>query len=134
MSASNPKAMTVRRPGTATRSPEGVATAPFWVEMLLEGSADGENTAMRATLDPGTITHWHTHPKGQLLYVLSGRGLAQNEGGPLEELRAGDAVWFAPGERHWHGAADDSPFSYISIQTAESGSIVEWLHRVETRS
>ena len=99
MSASNPKAMTVSRPGRAVRSPEGVATAPFWVEMLLEGSADGENTAMRATLDPGTITRWHTHPRGQLLYVLSGHGLAQSEGGPVAELRAGDAVWFAAGER-----------------------------------
>ena len=134
MSASNPKAMTVSRPGRAVRSPEGVATAPFWVEMLLEGSADGENTAMRATLDPGTITRWHTHPRGQLLYVLSGYGLAQSEGGPVAELRAGDAVWFAAGERHWHGAAHDSPFGYLSIQATENGSIVEWLQPVEARS
>ncbi|MBB3915446.1 cupin domain-containing protein [Rhizobium fabae] len=132
MSPSNPKTMTVSHPGKAVRSPEGVATAPFWVEMLLEGG-DGENTAMRATLDPGTITRWHTHPKGQLLYVLSGRGLAQNEGGPVENLRAGDAVWFAPGERHWHGAANDSPFSYVSIQPSENGSAVEWLDHVERR-
>ncbi|ANL35735.1 cupin domain-containing protein [Rhizobium phaseoli] len=134
MSASNPRAMAVSRPGRAVRSPEGIATAPFWVEMLLESSADGENTAMRATLDPGTITRWHTHPRGQLLYALSGHGLAQSEGGPVETLRAGDAVWFAPGEHHWHGAADDSPFSYLSIQAAENGSIVEWLQPVEERS
>ncbi|MGO7214420.1 cupin domain-containing protein [Rhizobium ruizarguesonis] len=134
MSASNPTTMTVKRPGRAIRSPEGVATSPFWVEMLLEGSADGENTAMRATLEPGTITRWHTHPRGQLLYALSGYGLAQNEGGPVETLRAGDAVWFAPGERHWHGAASDSPFSYISIQPVENGSIVEWLQPVEGQS
>ncbi|OWV87250.1 cupin [Rhizobium sp. N122] len=134
MSASNPKTMAVRRPGKAIHSPDGVATAPFWVEMLLEGSADGENTAMRATLDPGTITRWHTHPRGQLLYVLSGHGLAQCRDGPVEELRAGDAVWFAPGERHWHGAADDSPFSYLSIQATDNGSIVEWLQPVEARS
>jgi quercetin dioxygenase-like cupin family protein len=102
--------------------------------MLLEGSADGENTAMRATLDPGTITRWHRHPRGQLLYVLSGHGLVQNENGPVEALRAGDAVWFAPGERHWHGAPDDSPFSYISIQPMENGSVVEWLQPVEARS
>ncbi|OWV85725.1 cupin [Rhizobium sp. R635] len=133
MSASNPKTMTVRRPGKVVRSPEDVATAPFWVEMLLDG-ADGENTAMRATLDPGTITRWHTHPQGQLLYVLSGQGLAQNESGAVEELRAGDAIWFAPGERHWHGATDDSPFSYISIQPSENGSVVEWLDHVERRS
>jgi quercetin dioxygenase-like cupin family protein len=129
--SSNPKEMTIRRPGNATRSPDGISTAPFWVEILLEGSADGENTAMRATLDPGTITRWHTHPRGQLLYVLSGLGLAQRDGGPVEALRAGDAVWFAANERHWHGTTADSPFSYISIQAAENGNFVDWLEPVE---
>jgi quercetin dioxygenase-like cupin family protein len=127
----NPDRMTVRRPGNAVRSPQGAATAPFWVEMLLEGSADGENTAMRASLDPGTITNWHTHPRGQLLYVLAGKGLAQRDGGHVEELRTADAVWFAAGEKHWHGAAGDSTFSYISIQAAEAGRFVDWLEPVE---
>ncbi|OWV83609.1 cupin [Rhizobium sp. R72] len=130
----NPERMTVQRPGNAVRSPVDIATTPFWVEMLLEGAADGENTAMRASLDPGTITRWHTHPLGQLLYVLSGKGLAQREGGAVEELRAGDAVWFAAGEKHWHGATDDSPFSYISIQATETGRIVDWLEPVEILS
>jgi len=130
----NPERMTVRPPGNAVRSPADIATAPFWVEMLLEGAADGENTAMRASLDPGTITRWHTHPRGQLLYVLSGKGLAQREGGAVEELRSGDAVWFAAGEKHWHGAAADGPFSYISIQATEAGRIVDWLEPVEVLS
>ncbi len=130
----NPERMTIRRPGNAVRSPIDIATAPFWVEMLLEGTADGENTAMRTSLDPGTITRWHTHPRGQLLYVLSGKGLAQREGGAVEELRSGDAVWFAAGEKHWHGATADSPFSYISIQATEAGHIVDWLEPVETLS
>ena len=127
----NPDRMTVRRPGNAVRSPLGAATAPFWVEMLLEGSADGENTAMRASLEPGTITNWHTHPRGQLLYVLFGKGLAQRDGGHVEDLRTGDAAWFAAGEKHWHGAAADSPFSYVSIQAAEAGRFVDWLDPVE---
>ncbi|KQV31519.1 cupin [Rhizobium sp. Root1203] len=127
----NPDRMTIRRPGNAVRSPQGAGTAPFWVEMLLEGSADGENTAMRASLEPGTITSWHTHPRGQLLYVLAGKGLAQRDGAHVEELRTGDAVWFAAGEKHWHGAAADSPFSYVSIQAAEAGRFVDWLEPVE---
>ncbi len=127
----NPLTMTIRRPGSVTRSPDGVASAPFWVEMLLEGEARGENTAMRATLDPGTVTNWHTHPRGQLLYVLSGIGRAQRDGGPVEELRTGDAVWFAPNEKHWHGAAADSPFSYISIQATDGERFVDWLEPVE---
>lgn len=130
----NPDRMTIRRPGNAIRSPEGSATAPFWVEMLLDGAGDGENTAIRANLDPGTITRWHAHPRGQLLYVLSGKGLGQREGGAVEQLRAGDAVWFPAGQKHWHGATHDSPFSYLSIQATEAGRIVDWLEPVEVPS
>lgn len=126
MSTGNPKTMTVRRPGGAVRSPEGIANRSFWVEMLLESEIDGENTAMRATLDPGTVTHWHRHPRGQLLYVLSGVGLVQRKGEPAEEVRTGDAIWFAADELHWHGASADSPFSYLSIQGFENGRFVDW--------
>ena len=132
--ASNPERMTIHRSGERlTRSPAGVSTAPMQVEPLLDGSHDGENTAMRAMLDPGTITNWHTHPRGQLLYVLSGTGLVQADGGPIITVRQGDSVWFAPGERHWHGAAPDDGFSYISIQAVQDGRAVDWFESVETR-
>ncbi len=122
----------IHRAGSTTgRPPEGIATAPFWVETLVESSRDGELTAMRCILDPGTLTRWHTHPNGQILYALSGVGLAQRHGGPVEELRAGDCITFAPGERHWHGAAADSTFSYISIQGVKDGTAVAWLDAVE---
>jgi len=133
MSTANPRTMTIRRPGSAVRSPEGISNAPFWVEMLLDSEVDGENTAMRATLDPGTVTHWHTHPRGQLLYVLFGVGLVQRKGEPVEEVRTGDAIWFAPDELHWHGATADSPFSYLSIQGFEKGRFVDWSDREETQ-
>ena len=134
MSEANPKTMTICRPGNAVRSPESISNAPFWVEMLLDSQMDGENTAMRATLDPGTVTHWHTHPRGQLLYVLSGIGLVQRKGEPSEEVRAGDAIWFAPGELHRHGATADSPFSYLSIQSVERGRYVDWDDEREPQS
>jgi len=133
MSTANPRTMTVRHPGSAVRSPDGISNAPFWVEMLLDSEIDGENTAMRATLDPGTVTHWHTHPRGRLLYVLSGVGLVQRKGEPVEEVRTGDAIWFAPNELHWHGATADSPFSYLSIQGFEKGRFVDWSDREETQ-
>lgn len=133
MSEANPKTMTIRRPGNATRSPEGISNAPFWVEMLLDSQIDGENTAMRATLDPGTITHWHRHPRGQLLYVLSGIGVVQRDGGPMEEVRSGDAVWFASDELHRHGATADSPFSYLSLQGVERGRFVDWSDGKESK-
>jgi quercetin dioxygenase-like cupin family protein len=130
-----PKQMTIRRAGEqVVRSPDGIASAPFQFEMLLESSRDGENTAIRAMLDPGTITHWHTHPCGQLLYVVSGCGLVQRENGPILSISEGDSVWFAPGERHWHGASPDSAFSYISIQAVVNGRSVDWFEPVEPQS
>ena len=57
------------------------------------------------TFEPGARTAWHTHPLGQTLIVTAGCGWAQREGGPVEEIRPGDVIWFAPGEKHWHGAS-----------------------------
>jgi quercetin dioxygenase-like cupin family protein len=113
------------------RSPEGIASAPFWVEMLVDSNREGELTAMRATLEPGTLTHWHSHPDGQILYVLSGVGLAQRKGAAIEELRAGDCITFLPGEVHWHGATAHSPFAYISIQGFRGGRAADWFQPVE---
>jgi len=126
-----PAELTVTRIGSdIRRMPAEVASAPFWAEMLLESAVDGENNAMRATMDPGTRTNWHTHPRGQFLYVLSGVGVVQREGGAPIEVRAGDSVWFAPGEKHWHGASEASAFAYLSVQTAEGGRMVDWLEPV----
>jgi len=134
MSEACPDIMTVRRAGSGImRAPDGVATRPFLVQMLLSSRTDGEMTAMRAFIDPGVITHWHSHPRGQLLFVLDGVGLAQRDGDAVVEIRAGDAVWFAAGERHWHGASPDSPFSYISVQAVEDGTAVNWMEPVDPR-
>lgn len=126
-----PGEMTVRRAGQSiARGPANISTAPFWAEMLLESQVDGENNVMRASVDPGVITNWHTHPRGQFLYVLSGVGFAQRDGSSMVELHAGDCVWFAPDERHWHGASPTSTFSYISVQATQDGTAVSWLEPV----
>lgn len=122
-----PAAMTVMRAGTAVEpAPEGIASAPFLVEHLIAGVGDGEPTAMRAMLDAGVRTHWHSHPRGQLLLALSGKGLAQRRGGAPVALAPGDAVWFAPGEVHWHGAGEAGPFVYVSVQALQQGRAVDW--------
>lgn len=82
------------------------------------------------TFEPGARTAWHTHPLGQTLVVTAGCGRAQREGGPIEEIRAGDIVWFAPGERHWHGAAPGTAMSHLAIQESLDGSPVTWLEQV----
>lgn len=86
--------------------------------------------AVVVTFEPSARTAWHTHPLGQTLHVLSGLGLAQSWGGPIREIRPGDTVWFAPGEKHWHGAAPGQAMTHIAMQEAQDGSVVTWLEQV----
>jgi quercetin dioxygenase-like cupin family protein len=67
------------------------------------------------TFTPGARTFWHRHERGQILQVISGRGLIQLDGEPPRTIRAGDVIWIPPGDRHWHGAAPDSPMTHTAI-------------------
>jgi quercetin dioxygenase-like cupin family protein len=82
------------------------------------------------TFEPGARTAWHTHPLGQTLIVTSGCGWVQREGGAIEEIRPGDVVWFAPGEKHWHGATPTTAMSHIAIQEKRDGKAVDWMEHV----
>lgn len=82
------------------------------------------------TFEPGARTAWHTHPLGQTLIVTAGCGRAQRWGGPVEEIRPGDVIWFSPGEKHWHGASPTSAMTHIAIQEQEDGKAVDWLEKV----
>jgi quercetin dioxygenase-like cupin family protein/alkylhydroperoxidase/carboxymuconolactone decarboxylase family protein YurZ len=93
-------------------------------------SSDSYSGAM-VNFEAGARTAWHTHPLGQTLVVISGRGLVQSEGGPLQEILPGDVVWIPGNQRHWHGAAPDSPMSHIAISTPSNGSTVKWMEQVE---
>lgn len=86
--------------------------------------------AVTVTFEPAARTAWHTHPLGQTLHVLSGLGLAQSWGGPIREIRPGDTVWFAPGEKHWHGATADVAMTHLAMQEAQDGAVVDWLEHV----
>jgi quercetin dioxygenase-like cupin family protein len=82
------------------------------------------------TFEPGARTAWHTHPLGQVLIITSGLGWVQREGGPIEEVRSGDVVWFPPGEKHWHGATPTTAMTHIAIQEWLNGKNVDWLENV----
>jgi quercetin dioxygenase-like cupin family protein len=126
--------MMIQRSGTDIKhGSEGISNAPFLMQTLLSSQTDGEMTAMRAFFEPGGITHWHSHPLGQLLFVVDGVGLVQRDSGEVTEIHVGDSVWFAPGERHWHGATPFSLFSYISIQPTKDSTAVRWQEPVENR-
>jgi quercetin dioxygenase-like cupin family protein len=82
------------------------------------------------TFEPGARTAWHTHPLGQTLFVTFGRGWVQRAGGPVEEIRPGDVVWIAPGEKHWHGATPTTPMTHIAVVERLNGKNIDWLEKV----
>jgi quercetin dioxygenase-like cupin family protein len=82
------------------------------------------------TFEPGARTAWRTHPLGQTLIVMAGCGWAQREGGPVEEIRPGDIIWFPPGEKHWRGATATTAMSHSAIQEKLNGSPVDWMEKV----
>jgi len=82
------------------------------------------------TFEPGARTAWHTHPLGQRLVITSGCGLVQREDGPIEEVRAGDVVWFPSGEKHWHGARPEKAMTHIAIQEELDGDAISWMEHV----
>lgn len=112
------------------RAPASYFTGTVWQDPLIETPAPGRLNATRVTFEPGARTAWHTHPVGQTLYVLSGTGRVQTEGGPVLEIHSGDVVWIPPGEKHWHGAAPTSLMTHLAMQESENGSFATWLEHV----
>src|SRR5437868_2582280 len=98
--------MEIKRAGTdaSRKGPQEWFTGTVRIDPLFEPPEPARVAGAHVTFEPGARTAWHTHPLGQTLIVTSGRGLAQRWEGPLETLMPGDVVWFAPGEKHWHGA------------------------------
>ena len=105
-------------------------TGSVRIDPLYATTAPARAAGNAVTFEPGARTAWHTHPLGQTLIVTFGRGLVQREGGAVEEIRAGDVVSFAPGEKHWHGASSTNAMQHIAIQEALDGKAVEWMEHV----
>ena len=84
----------------------------------------------QVTFEPGARTAWHTHPLGQTLLITSGSGRVQRWGGEIEHVSAGDVVWFAPDEKHWHGASAQTAMTHIAIQESKDGKAVDWRKKV----
>ena len=115
--------------------PSGKGSAEYFTgevrqDPLFRADDPARVIGLSVTFEPGARTAWHTHPLGQTLIVTAGQGRAQREGGPVEEIRPGDVVWFAPGEKHWHGAAPDVAMTHIAIHEHLDGKHVDWLEKV----
>lgn len=122
--------MEIKRSGSqpSAKGPEAYFSGTVRIDAPFNGS--GSFSGATVTFEPGARTAWHTHPLGQTLLVVSGLGRVQREGGPIEEIRPGDIVWFAPDEKHWHGAAPDCAMSHIAITEIKDGSAVTWMEKV----
>ena len=124
--------MEITRAGSqpSGKGPADWFTATVRIDPLFPVAEPSRVAANAVTFEPGARTAWHTHPLGQMLIITAGRGLVQREGGPVEEVRPGDVVRFAPGEKHWHGAGPSTAMTHIAIQESLDGKAVDWMEHV----
>jgi quercetin dioxygenase-like cupin family protein len=124
--------MEIKRVGTqpSAKGPTDWFTGTVRIDPLFDRGEPARVSGASVTFEPGARTAWHTHPLGQTLIVTSGSGWAQRQGGPIEEIRPGDVVWFPPGEKHWHGATATTAMTHIAIQEKLNGSPVDWMEHV----
>lgn len=124
--------MEIKRRGSqpSTKGPSDWFTGTVRIDPLFQAPAPARAVGAQVTFEPGARTAWHTHPLGQTLIVTAGLGRVQRAGGPIEEIRPGDVVWFPPGEKHWHGAGPATAMTHIAIQEQLDGKAVEWLEHV----
>src|SRR4029077_11600995 len=124
--------MEIKRLGSqpSTKGSADWFTGTVQIDPLFEAPEPARARCASVTFEPGARTAWHTHPFGQTLIVTSGPGWAQREGSPVEEIRPGDVVWFAPDEKHWHGAAPTTAMTHIATHEGLGGKVVEWMEKV----
>ena len=124
--------MDIKRSGSqpSGKGPSDYFTGAVRIDPLFEAPEPARVRGALVTFEPGARTAWHSHPLGQTLIVTVGAGRVQRWGGPIEEIRPGDVVWFPPGEKHWHGASPATAMSHIAIQEALNGSPVDWMEQV----
>jgi quercetin dioxygenase-like cupin family protein len=119
--------MIITRDQPTQQGPAEWFTGDVWIDAVAAPEATSAFAAALVHFTPGARTAWHTHPHGQTIYVVEGVGLCQREGGPIEQIRPGDRVFFEPGENHWHGATPDRLMVHVAMQQQDNdGSVVTW--------
>ena len=123
------KVVSVDDMGKAQRGPEEWFTGAVW---MAAGRASMPDAAVfRVLFEPGARTNWHTHPEGQILYVITGTGRVQKEGELVTEIRTGDVVYIAPSEKHWHGAGPETFMVHVAVNPATNSSGgADWMEMV----
>ncbi|MBB1200797.1 cupin domain-containing protein [Enterobacteriaceae bacterium 89] len=114
----------------SVKGPEAWFTGNVRLDAPFQATEPAKVGGATVTFEPGARTAWHTHPLGQTLIVIHGRGWLQEEGKEAEALNPGDIAWIPPGVKHWHGASSQTAMTHIAIAEAENGSPVTWLEKV----
>ena len=124
--------MEIKRVGSrpSSQGPADWFTGAVRIDPLFDAPAPARVAGASVTFEPCARTAWHTHPLGQTLIVVAGCGRVQRWGGGVEEIRPGDVVWFAPNEKHWHGASATTAMTHLAVQEKLDGKAVEWLEHV----
>src|SRR3982074_18103 len=124
--------MDIKRIGSqpSGKGPADWFTGAVRIDPLFQAPDPAFVAGASVTFEPGARTAWHTHPLGQTLIVTAGCGWVQRDGGPVEEVRPGDVVWFRPGGKQWHGATSTTGMSHTAIQEGLKGKVVDWLEQV----
>jgi quercetin dioxygenase-like cupin family protein len=124
--------MDVKRTGSqpSGKGPAEYFTGTVRIDPLFQAPEPARVFGANVTFEPGARTAWHTHPLGQTLIVTAGCGRAQSWGGPIEEIRPGDVIWFPPGEKHWHGAAPTTAMTHIAVHESLDGKHITWMEHV----
>jgi quercetin dioxygenase-like cupin family protein len=124
--------MDIKRVGSqsSSKGPTEYFTGAVRIDPLFQAPDPARGVGASVTFEPGARTAWHSHPLGQTLIVTAGCGRAQRWGGPVEEIRPGDVIRFAPGEKHWHGAAPTTAMTHIAIQERLDSKTADWMEKV----
>lgn len=124
--------MQITRVGTqpSVQGESAYFTGSVRLDRLFNSSDPARVMGSSVTFEPGARTAWHTHPLGQTLIVTAGVGWAQVEGGPVEEIRPGDVIWFPAGVKHWHGAAPTTGMTHLAIVEKLDGKSADWMEKV----
>ncbi len=131
-SAERKTTMKIERNGSrpSTKGSQDYFSGSVRIEPVFQVGDPMRLNAGSVTFEPGARTAWHTHPLGQTLIITAGLGWVQTEGGPIEDVRPGDVVWFPPGENHWHGATPTTAMTHIAVQESLDGRNVDWMEKV----
>ena len=123
----------ITRPGSVASlvGPSETFTGQVRVDMLWPATDGVSASGALVTFEPGARSAWHSHPFGQRLVVVTGRGLTQEWGKPIQEIFPGDVVWCPPGVKHWHGASEKTAMSHLAVSgTGQDGTNVNWMEKV----